>query len=116
VLELVAAGLTNGEIAVQLITSVETVKKHVGHLCAKLGLGNRTEAAAGELDLLGKRPPHSYPHESKKYPLVVPLSGHDRARSFLYAQIQEKSSGIFPRSAHASAINFAQRQLGQTRP
>jgi LuxR family transcriptional regulator, maltose regulon positive regulatory protein len=54
VLELVAAGLTNGEIAAQLVISVETVKKHVSNLCAKLGVGNRTEAAARarELDLL----------------------------------------------------------------
>jgi LuxR family maltose regulon positive regulatory protein len=51
VLELVAAGLTNGEIAAQLIISAETVKKHVGNLCAKLGVGNRTEAAARARDL-----------------------------------------------------------------
>ncbi|NTU79848.1 MAG: hypothetical protein HGA45_10670 [Chloroflexales bacterium] len=55
VLALVAAGLTNGEIAARLVISVETVKKHVGNLCAKLGVSNRTEAAARAraLDLLG---------------------------------------------------------------
>jgi LuxR family maltose regulon positive regulatory protein len=55
VLELVAAGLTNGEIAAQLVISVETVKKHVGNIRAKLGVSNRTEAAARarELNLLG---------------------------------------------------------------
>jgi len=55
VLELVAAGLTNREIADKLVISPETVKKHVGNLCAKLGVGNRTQAAARarELDLLG---------------------------------------------------------------
>ncbi len=54
VLQLVAAGLTNREIAERLVISAETVKKHVGNLCAKLGVGNRTEAAARarELDLL----------------------------------------------------------------
>jgi LuxR family transcriptional regulator, maltose regulon positive regulatory protein len=55
VLALVAAGLTNGQIAAQLVISVETAKKHVGNLCAKLCVSNRTEAAARarELDLLG---------------------------------------------------------------
>jgi LuxR family maltose regulon positive regulatory protein len=54
VLQLVAAGLTNREIAGRLVVSAETVKKHVGNLCAKLGVGNRTEAAARarQLDLL----------------------------------------------------------------
>jgi LuxR family maltose regulon positive regulatory protein len=55
ILELVAAGLTNREIAEQLIISPETVKKHVGSITGKLGVSNRTEAVARarELDLLG---------------------------------------------------------------
>jgi LuxR family maltose regulon positive regulatory protein len=55
VLALVAAGLTNQEIGERLIISSETVKKHVANICTKLGVGNRTEAAARarELDLLG---------------------------------------------------------------
>jgi LuxR family maltose regulon positive regulatory protein len=55
VLEQLAAGLTNREIAAQLVISVETVKKQVGNLRAKLGVSNRTEAAARarELDSLG---------------------------------------------------------------
>ena len=55
VLERLAAGLTNREITAQLVISVETVKKHVRNLCAKLGVSNRTEAAARsrELNLLG---------------------------------------------------------------
>jgi DNA-binding CsgD family transcriptional regulator len=38
-----------------LIISVEAVKKHIGTLCAKLGVSNRTEAAARstQLNLLG---------------------------------------------------------------
>jgi LuxR family maltose regulon positive regulatory protein len=55
ILELVAAGLTNQEIAEKLVISSETVKKHTGTIYGKLGVSNRTEAAARAraLDLLG---------------------------------------------------------------
>lgn len=46
VLELVAAGLLNKEIAVELGISERTVKFHVSGLMNKLGAGNRTEAVA----------------------------------------------------------------------
>jgi LuxR family maltose regulon positive regulatory protein len=55
VLKLIAAGLTNREIAETLVISSETVKKHTGAIYSKLGVSNRTEAAnkARELGLLG---------------------------------------------------------------
>lgn len=46
VLELVAAGLLNKEIGVELGISERTVKFHVSGLLNKLGAGNRTEAVA----------------------------------------------------------------------
>lgn len=46
VLGLLAAGLTNREIAAALFISPETVKKHTGSIYAKLGVGHRTEAVA----------------------------------------------------------------------
>ena len=54
VLKLIAAGLTNREIAEALVVSPETVKKHTGAIYSKLGVSNRTEAAnkARELGLL----------------------------------------------------------------
>lgn len=54
VLQLIAAGLTNREIAEQLIISPETVKKHTSSIYGKLGVRSRTEAVgrAREVDLL----------------------------------------------------------------
>jgi LuxR family maltose regulon positive regulatory protein len=46
VLQLIAEGLTNREIAVRLFLSVNTVKAHSRNIYGKLGAHNRTEAAA----------------------------------------------------------------------
>ena len=44
ILALLAAGTPNPRIAEELVVTVDTVKKHVSHLLAKLGAANRTEA------------------------------------------------------------------------
>ncbi|HEX9375839.1 MAG TPA: LuxR C-terminal-related transcriptional regulator [Actinomycetota bacterium] len=46
VLRLLGEGLTNAEIAARLYISTKTVATHVGNIFAKLGIRNRTEAAA----------------------------------------------------------------------
>lgn len=54
VLQLVAQGRTNGEIAEELVISLSTVRRHVEHLLAKVGVASRTAAAvkASQHDLL----------------------------------------------------------------
>lgn len=46
VVRLVAKGLSNGQIAAQLVVSTKTVSVHVSNILAKLGVASRTEAAA----------------------------------------------------------------------
>jgi LuxR family maltose regulon positive regulatory protein len=46
VLDLIAAGLTNQQVAVRLYVSLHTVKSHARNIYAKLGVSSRTQAAA----------------------------------------------------------------------
>jgi DNA-binding NarL/FixJ family response regulator len=51
VLQLLAQGQTNREIAHILGVSVGTVKVHVQHIIAKLGVSDRTQAAVRAVEL-----------------------------------------------------------------
>ena len=46
VLNLVAQGHSNGDIAAELTISIKTASVHVTNILRKLGVGRRTEAAA----------------------------------------------------------------------
>jgi LuxR family maltose regulon positive regulatory protein len=50
VLQLISEGLTNREIADRLYLSVNTVKVHTRNIYGKLGVNNRTQAAAKARD------------------------------------------------------------------
>jgi len=50
VLELIATGLTNDEIADRLVLGVGTIKTHVNHIFLKLGIRNRAEAVIFAFD------------------------------------------------------------------
>jgi DNA-binding NarL/FixJ family response regulator len=56
ILEYVAQGLTNHQIAEQLFLADKTVKNYVSSMLAKLGLQRRTQAAVLATKLLGTRP------------------------------------------------------------
>jgi DNA-binding NarL/FixJ family response regulator len=60
VLELIARGQSNPRIAEELYISPSTVKVHVEHILAKLGVSDRTQAAvrAIELGYVRRRKPH----------------------------------------------------------
>jgi LuxR family maltose regulon positive regulatory protein len=46
VMRLIAAGLSNQEIAQELVIAVSTVKSHINHIYGKLGVKSRTQAIA----------------------------------------------------------------------
>jgi DNA-binding NarL/FixJ family response regulator len=56
ILEYVAQGLTNHQIAEQMFLADKTVKNYVSSMLAKLGLERRTQAAVLATKLLGTRP------------------------------------------------------------
>ena len=51
VLQLLAQGVSNHEIAQHLVIAYETVKRHVGHIFSKLGVTNRVQAVRQARDL-----------------------------------------------------------------
>lgn len=58
VLQLIAAGLTNGRIAAELVITEATVKSHINHIFAKTGVRDRAQAVhyAYEHGLVPQRP------------------------------------------------------------
>jgi DNA-binding NarL/FixJ family response regulator len=65
ILQLVAAGLSNKEIAGQLVITEGTVKNHVHNALEKLHLSNRTQAAAYTVAQGLVAPPPERPHNGE---------------------------------------------------
>jgi DNA-binding NarL/FixJ family response regulator len=55
VLKLVAAGLTNEEIAARLVVSVRTVERHLSNIYAKLRLSGKAARAAAAVSFIERR-------------------------------------------------------------
>ncbi len=62
VLNLVAAGKSNKQIATEMFLSEKTVKNYVSHILAKLNVASRAQAAAYAIDVAG-RGAAAYPAE-----------------------------------------------------
>jgi DNA-binding NarL/FixJ family response regulator len=56
ILDLIAEGLTNRQIAERMFLAEKTVKNYVSHLLAKLGMERRTEAAVFAARLKAEKP------------------------------------------------------------
>jgi predicted ATPase/DNA-binding CsgD family transcriptional regulator len=68
--DLIAAGMTNRQIAERLFIAQRTVDTHVGHILAKLGCSNRSQVAAlaGPAGLLRQGTDPKYAHPVRRFP------------------------------------------------
>lgn len=85
ILEAIATGAKNSEIADQFVISQNTVKSHVSQILKKLPAHNRTEAAFRYIELYG--PPHSRNGDSPSSNGEVPDAGQIGAANSVTATV-----------------------------
>jgi predicted ATPase/DNA-binding CsgD family transcriptional regulator len=81
VLELMALGLTNKEIAQRLALGRRTVESHIDHVLSKLNAPSRTRAVAeaGRAGLLGRTPDNPADSQTNNLPFqLTPLLGREQ--------------------------------------
>ena len=86
VLEAIATGAQNAEIAERFVISENTVKSHVSRILKKLPAANRTEAASRYIEVYG--PPPS-PNGDTPAPEEVPEEDRIAAASSVTATVEE---------------------------
>jgi DNA-binding NarL/FixJ family response regulator len=82
VLKLIARGMTNGEIAVALDLAPSSVKTHVGHLLAKLGMTDRVQLVVFAYEHELVRPGVEATTEAPSPRLRSPNAPHPRSLSW----------------------------------
>jgi DNA-binding SARP family transcriptional activator/DNA-binding CsgD family transcriptional regulator/uncharacterized protein YegP (UPF0339 family) len=107
VLDLIAAGLTNRQIAKKLRLTEKTIKNYVSALLHKLGFGSRTAAAVYATRLRPSSPSAPHPRRSPRSP--PPRTSETSARAHQVADIaDDQQPGVLPARSNPAATTSAQ--------
>ena len=100
VLELMARGSTNAQIAARFVISEETVKSHVKHIFQKLVVANRTEAALRYVELYGQ----PSRQDELDYPAATGSARRTHSASSRLGAATERSATVGRLSTNADVV------------